>query len=124
MSVTYSLERMGDSFHVAVNGEINTYRDVLSYWTPIREKAVEQDIQKIYIDYRKTVVNLDYHGMIELSDHAESVNFHLNRFRISLLVLPQDLKTFQLFQTPAINRGFNFHISTEKEDAIAWLDKE
>jgi len=123
MTVESKTKIIGSYYFVEVVGKIETYKDILSYWTPAREEAMRQGVKRFLINYEKVDFKLDYFEMVQLSKYAEEINFQSFGCKIALVVLPGDLKKHKEYQTPALNRGFNFHAFTSESEALSWLLK-
>ena len=121
MVVEATVGRVDDYFSIVAKGEINTFKDVLDYWTPIRVRAQNEGVSRFLIDYRTVDFRMDYFGMIQLSKYAEDMQFHFNKFKIAVLVLPKDIQILRDYETPAVNRGLRYHTFVDIEEAIAWL---
>jgi hypothetical protein len=121
MAVRFAAERVDDYVSAMVWGEMKTLDDALGFWPAFRKEAVRLGVRLLLVDYTQVEYALDYYGMIQLAEHAESVDFHQYCFKIAFVVRPRDLETFTRYQTPAINRGINYQPFTNRDEALTWL---
>ncbi|MEF2231932.1 MAG: hypothetical protein V3571_13455 [Pseudodesulfovibrio sp.] len=121
MTVEFTTKRIDNYYLIDVVGRIETHKDILVYWTPAREEAIRRGVKRFLINYEKVDFRLDYYEMVQLSNHAEKIKFQAYGCKIAIVVLPADLKKHKEYQTPALNRGFNFHSFTSELEALSWL---
>lgn len=124
MSVSYSIDNMGDHLCVTVQGVISKKDDALEFGISFRQKAEELGLKRILIDCRQARIELSYFESVQLAKHIESSGFIFQGNRIAHLIAPEQVRLFADYKTPAANRGFFFEFFTDQDEALAWLLKD
>lgn len=123
MSIDYAMEVLNDCLCVTVGGILTNKDDVLGFAVPFRRKAEALGLKRIMIDCSKAQIRFSYYDSVQLAKHIEGSEFIYQKFRVAHLVAEEHLKLFADYRIPAANRGFFFEYFTDREDALAWLQK-
>lgn len=120
MAITYTIVAEGSFLKVHASGEDDSLEEVLAYGKAIIEAALEKRSEKILCDERELKYRLSVFDTFDLAEQA--VAYASCLVKIVLVCNPENLGDGKFFETVSQNRGLMVKVTTDMEEAVAWLE--
>lgn len=120
MNWTITIHHEKGYLEVVTSGCANQQKS-LSMAKDISQKSEQTQTHKILIDHlgiTSVCGNvIDVYNRPKQFDHMEGIR----KTRIAEVVKKEHLDFFTFFETVCVNRGYDFHVFSDKEAALEWL---
>lgn len=119
MAIKYQIENQANYLKVVASGRDDSLKEVISYSDAVMSAALEFSCKKILCDERELEYALSVSDTFEL---AEKVSLFASKLRKIAIVCNKDfLKDGKFYETVATNRGLFVRVTSDYDEAIAWL---
>lgn len=119
----YVCERLKRDGYLLVrnDGVIDSYDVMSDRVAKSVASLMENKIQRLLIDDRKLILDLDPYDIMRIGEDHEKRSFHQQGVRIACLHHPDCRKQYEMLETVHLNRSINFRLFESEEAALAWL---
>lgn len=122
MAITYTIVPEGRLLKVHASGEDESLEEVLAYGKAIIEAALENRSGMILCDERKLKYRLTVFDTFDLAEQA--VAYVSSLVKIALVCSKENVSDGKFFETVTQNRGLMVKVTTDMEEAVAWLGSD
>lgn len=122
MAITYTIVPEGRLLKVHASGEDDSLEEVLAYGKAIIEAALENRSGMILCDERELKYRLTVFDTFDLAEQA--VAYVSSLVKIALVCNPENMSDGKFFETVTQNRGLMVKVTTDMEEAVAWLGSD
>ena len=120
MAIKYQIEKQEEWLKVVASGEDDSLEEVLAYGGAIIQAAIEYSSKKILCDERGLRYAISLTDTYKLAEEAS--RFAKNVVRIAIVCNAHYLDEGRFFETVASNRGLIIRVTSNYDEATAWLD--
>lgn len=121
MSIEYNFEVEGELLKFQASGIANDLEETMDYAKAVIEVAVKHQSRKLLCDERHLKHELGVVNSVMLADQISALVPELAR--VALLYDEIELDDLKIYETATKNRGLLIFLTSDYDEAIAWLYK-